>query len=164
MDEKQEKLNVITILKQDATNLFERIVYREADYLYIMSMRRTREHFKDIFKNRYDNVGVADLKLMTDELITAFDQFYKKVDEIKWYLFQTEDLPVMISKKLHHDFKDLRNYIEQVSLYANAEIETLKPENVFASLLEDNDEIIEGEEVFVDEESYDDETPDIPSA
>lgn len=98
MDEKQEKLNVITILKQDATNLFERIVYREADYLYIMSMRRTREHFKDIFKNRYDNVGVADLKLMTDELITAFDQFYKKVDEIKWYLFQTEDLPVMISK------------------------------------------------------------------
>ena len=50
----EELLRLLIILKNDAQRLHERLIYREVEYLKILSLKRTREHFKAIFKSIYD--------------------------------------------------------------------------------------------------------------
>ena len=78
------------LLKIDANNVFKRIKERKSEYLEIFALRRTREHFPHIFKNRYEDTTLEQLTQCSTELITTLDQFYTPVEEMRWYLFQTE--------------------------------------------------------------------------
>jgi hypothetical protein len=112
---------ILTLLRLDAQRLFERIKYREKEYMYIFSARRTREHFSKIFKNRYENVTFDELKHCSEEVIVGLDNFYNKVDELQWYLFCTEEMPGTVEANVSHFIHELEEAHQVLQLYINAE-------------------------------------------
>ncbi|PIP94263.1 MAG: hypothetical protein COW00_00035 [Bdellovibrio sp. CG12_big_fil_rev_8_21_14_0_65_39_13] len=113
---------VLLLLQLDAQRIFERIKYREIEYMRIFSYRRTREHFKDIFRNRYDECSLEYLAFVSEEVIASLDQFYTKVEELRWYLMNTEDMPATVSDNVSHAIFELHERYETLQLYLNAEL------------------------------------------
>jgi hypothetical protein len=117
-----EAQQLLILLKLDALRLFERIKYRAPEYLNIFSNRRTREHFPEIFKNRYDGIALSDLKKCSEDVIIGLDQFYTQVDELRWYLGQTQDMPGTVSDKVYAFISDLEHGHDTLALYIDAEL------------------------------------------
>lgn len=117
-----EVMTVLTLLRLDAQRLYERIRYRELEYMQVFSMKRTREHFKDIFKNRYDSLSINELKLCGEEVIVGLDQFYTRVDELRWYLSHTEDMPGTVEDNVHFAIKEITECYDLLQLYISAEL------------------------------------------
>ncbi len=118
----EEAQRILVLLKLDARRVFERIKFREQEYLNVFSMKRTRAHFPEIFKNRYDGILAKDLILCSQEVIVGLDQFYSKVDEIRWYLNVTEDMPSRVSDKMQHHIRELEKFYGMLLLYIDAEL------------------------------------------
>lgn len=117
---------MLMLLKLDALRLFERIKLRAPEYMYEFSLKRTRDHFPDIFRNRYEQVNIRELGLCSQEVIAGLDQFYTKVDEMRWYLNHTQDMPNRVEDKLHHHIKELEKIFQTLNLYIDAEMGLLK--------------------------------------
>ena len=103
----EESQKILILLKLDSQHLFDRIKNRMSEYLRTFEVKRTRTHFKDIFRNRYNEVQVNDLKGCSSEVIVALDKYYSRVDDISWYLNHTEDLPNLVRDNLHVGIRDL---------------------------------------------------------
>lgn len=113
---------ILMLLKIDANNLFKRIKTRKKDYLEIFALRRTREHFPMIFNNRYEDTSLENLAHCSTELITTLDQFYTPVEEMKWYLFQTEDMPNTVDDFIERKIRRMEKLLETLNLYLDAEL------------------------------------------
>ncbi|MCP4914187.1 MAG: hypothetical protein GY909_13830 [Oligoflexia bacterium] len=124
-----ETLRILTLLKLDATRLFQRIKRREAEYMQVFSAKRTREHFPHIFKNRYEGIKIEDLKLCSEEVIMGLDSFYTHVDDLRWYLSHTEEMPGTVNEKVSKSIRDLEKAYDMLSLYIDAEINLQKEED-----------------------------------
>lgn len=120
VDETAQRL--LTLIKLDAKRLYERIRYRAPEYLFIFSSKRTREHFKDIFKNKYKDVSIEDLKMIGQEVIIALDEFYNLVDEIHWYVNSTEDMPGTVDDKVNKWIVKLTPIYQKLCLYIDADL------------------------------------------
>lgn len=130
MSEKQkienESLKMLTILRLDAQRVFERVKYREPEYMQHFSAKRTRSHFPEVFKHRYDDITVKDLMFCGEEVIIGLDQFYTKVDDLKWYLMVTEDMPGTVQEHVDHTIRELEEAYELLQLYINAELDSYR--------------------------------------
>ena len=113
---------ILVLLKIDANNLFKRIKERKSEYLEIFALRRTREHFPMIFNNRYEGTSIMDLSHCSTDLITILDQFYTHVDEIKWYLFQTEDMPNTVEDYINRKVSRMEKLLGTLNLFLDAEL------------------------------------------
>jgi hypothetical protein len=113
---------VLMLLKIDAKNVFDRIKRRKSEYLEIFALRRTREHFPVIFNNRYAGTSLKDLSLCSTDLITGLDQFYTLVDEMSWYLYQTEDMPNTVETYIDRKISRMERVFETLNLYLDAEL------------------------------------------
>lgn len=113
---------VLILLKIDANNLFKRIKERKSEYLEIFALRRTREHFPMIFNNRYEGTSIMDLSHCSADLISILDQFYSHVDEIKWYLFQTEDMPNTVEDYISRKISRMEKLLGTLNLFLDAEL------------------------------------------
>lgn len=118
----EDTQRMLMLLKFDARRLFERIKYRSAEYMYDFSLKRSREHFPEIFRNRYDSISVKDLMLCGQEVIAGLDQFYSKVDEMRWYLNHTQDMPNRVEDKIHAHIRELEKFYETLNLYIDVEM------------------------------------------
>lgn len=113
---------VLVLLKLDANNLFNRISQRKAEYLEIFALRRTREHFPAIFKNKYQDTTIMDLSHCSVDLITTLDQFYIHAEEMSWYLFQTEDMPNTVDDYIHRKIRRMEKLLATLNLYLDTEL------------------------------------------
>lgn len=113
---------ILTLLKIDANNLFNRISTRKTEYLEIFALRRTREHFPVIFNNRYSTTGLMDLAHCGTDLITTLDQYYTLVEDLSWYLYQTEDMPNTVETFLDRRIKKMEKLLNALNLYLDAEL------------------------------------------
>lgn len=117
-----DSLRILIILKLDARGLYERIKEREREYVSIFAQKRTREHFPAVFKTRYDGTALADLKLCSEDVIISLDQFHRVVDEMRWYLMITEDMPATVTDKLESMIHDLIESYDALMLIIDAEL------------------------------------------
>ncbi len=117
----QRVKNIITLLKIDVKNLMYRIEKRKRDYLNEFSLKRTREHFRDIFKSRYDTVSIGDLKELGQETIVSLDQFYQEVDELHWYVKHTQDMAQMMSDKVDAYIRSIKAKYDMLDIYLEAD-------------------------------------------
>ncbi len=124
---------MLVIIRLDAQRVFERIKYREAEYMHYFSAKRTREHFTDIFKNRFDSFTVENLLHCGEEVIVGIDQFYSKVDELRWYLMVTEAMPGKVQEYVSASIRDLEEAYNLLQLYISVEL-GLKEESVLAEM------------------------------
>lgn len=113
---------VLILLKIDANNLFKRIKERKNEYLEIFALRRTREHFPMIFNNRYETTSIMDLSHCSTDLITILDQFYTHIEEIKWYLYQTEDMPNTVEDYIYRKIVKMEKLLNTLNLFLDAEL------------------------------------------
>ena len=113
---------VLLLLKLDANNVFERIKTRKSEYLEIFALRRTREHFPMIFNNRYEGTSLDELACCSTDLITTLDKFYTPVEEMKWYLFQTEDMPNTVEDFIDRKIHRMEKLLATLNLYLDAEL------------------------------------------
>jgi hypothetical protein len=118
----EDTQRMLMLLKLDARRLFERIKYRAPEYMYDFSLKRSRDHFPEIFTNRYDTVEIVDLMLCGQEVIVGLDQFYSKVDEMRWYLNHTQDMPNRVEDKIHGHIRELERFYETLNLYIDVEM------------------------------------------
>ncbi len=119
----EEALRVLTLLRLDAQRLFERIKYRQPEYMQVFSAKRTREHFSQVFRNRYAEAGLSDLKCCSSEVIIGLDNFYNKADELRWYLGTTEEMPATVEETVRHFITELEQLYETLQLYISAEFD-----------------------------------------
>lgn len=113
---------VLVLLKIDANNVFKRIKDRKTEYLEIFALRRTREHFPKIFDNRYEGTTIMDLAHCSTELITTLDQYYTLVEEMSWYLFQTEDMPNTVEDYINRKIAKMGKLLATLNLFLDAEL------------------------------------------
>ncbi|AYF43324.1 hypothetical protein BALOs_0309 [Halobacteriovorax sp. BALOs_7] len=121
---------LLIILRQDAARLADRIITREKEYLHILSMKRTREHFNAVFRSNFKTITVQQLMLLSEELIINLEDFYNTIDDMHWYLVHTEDMPATIEDRVHAMVRDVKNKYDQLNLYLNAELETHEESDV----------------------------------
>jgi hypothetical protein len=122
----EESQRMLMLLKLDAKRLFDRIKFRAPEYMYEFSLKRTRDHFPAVFMNRYDTASIKELMLCGQEVIAGLDLYYSKVDEIRWYLNHTQDMPNRVEDKLHSHVRELEKHFETLNLYIDAEMGLLK--------------------------------------
>lgn len=122
-----DSLKILTLIRLDAQRVFERVKYREPEYMHYFSAKRTREHFPEVFKNRYYEMRIQDLLDCGEEVLIGLDQFYTVVDDLKWYLMVTEDMPGTVQEHVTHAIREMEEAYELLQLYINAELESLRP-------------------------------------
>lgn len=156
--EEQYRLNILILLHHDVENLFSRIRDNSKEYLKIYSLKRTREHFKEVFKSRYHQVSFSELKLCSKEIIINLNAFYKNIDSLHWYLMSTEDLPSMVENSVHATIKEIEPYFKEIVDNLSGEIHIL--ENHLSS---EHEEGVVGSELAGDaNENLDDSELDTP--
>jgi hypothetical protein len=112
----------LQLFKLDAQNLMRRIQQRRKEFVEVFAMRRTREHFPWVFSSRYEKATIKDLAHCSNETIIALDQFYSLIDEMKWYLFHTEDMPNTVEETIFRLTKKLQKLHDTLALYLDAEL------------------------------------------
>ena len=123
MDDNKAGYRVVLLLKIDAQRLYERIKYRMADCLIDFSLKRTREHLGDVFKNRYDQVKIEELRLCSEEMLVALDDFHHLANELKWYLFHTEEMPSKVESTVKRHLHKIESSYHSLDLYLKAELD-----------------------------------------
>lgn len=122
----ENTIRILTIIKLDTKGLYERLTLYFPEYINILAAKRSRDHFKDIVKSKFDTIRIEDLKNCGPELLVELDNFYNKVFDIKWYLFYTEDMPNSMEDKLKFDLKELDKIYNNLELYLNVEFDNAK--------------------------------------
>lgn len=112
----------LTLIKIDSLNLMDRIVDRQVEYLNDFSLKRDREIFKDIFSNRYSSTTMGDLANIPLEIIELSNDFYQGVDDLKWYLMHTQDMPNTIEEEIQRRTAVLKKKHENLLIYVNVEL------------------------------------------
>lgn len=124
MKRDENKERILLLLKIDANNLFKRIKERKNEYLEIFALRRTRTHFPMIFRNRYETTSISELSVCGPELITLLNEFYTHVEEMNWYLFETQDMPNTVENFILRKINKLEKLLATLNLFMDAEMGT----------------------------------------
>ena len=127
---------ILLILKLDSQKLYERIKYRAPEYMQIFSAQRTRDHFADIFKTKYSDIKISELKYCGEEVLVALDHFYSKVDDLHWYLGQTQEMPASVEDYIFQRIKEIEILYETLQLHISADLNRKNFDHI--SRLEDN--------------------------
>ncbi|MBF0299688.1 MAG: hypothetical protein HQK51_13260 [Oligoflexia bacterium] len=119
----QMKRSILLLLKFDAKNLLDRINNRKIEYMNEFSLKRTREHFKEIFANRYQSCSINILKHCDVDVLSALNNYHTKVEEVLWYLNHTQDMSKTAEDKITIYVTALRKLYATLELYLDAAIE-----------------------------------------
>ena len=122
MKQDETKQRILLLLKIDANNLFKRVKTRKSEYLEIFALRRTRTHFPMIFRNRYESTTISELSQCGPELITLLDEFYGHVEEMSWYLFETQDMPNTVENYILRKIIRMEKLLGTLNLFLDAEL------------------------------------------
>ncbi len=121
-NEQELAQRVLVLLKLDSKNLYKRLSERREEYVEIYSVKRTRNHFPEIFHSRYPEASIKELLHCSLDTIQALDQFYTEVEEMYWYVMHTEDMPVTVEDNAARYLKRIENFYQTLHLYLDAEL------------------------------------------
>jgi hypothetical protein len=117
-----QKESLLFLIRSDASFLFEKIVQRRADYLYVFSLKRSREQYHDVFFSRYNGTDLKSLAEINTDTLMAIESFYQLTDQLKWYLLYTKDMPPQVEDRLDFFITKIRKKFETLELYIHAEM------------------------------------------
>ena len=129
--EKRKELTrrLLVILDNDIKGLHERIVERKDEYISILSLHRSRDHLRIIFRSVYNTITVENLLLLTEELLVTVNKFYKTIEQYEWYMMHTEDQPSMVENVSSSYIKDISSQYSLLSVFLEAELNTASERN-----------------------------------
>lgn len=112
----------LTLVKLDAQDILDKLIFRRPVYLEVFALKRSRDHFADLFKSRYDSLSMKELSVFSPESLVALNKYYNSIDDIRWYLYHTQDMPNTVEEKLERWFIDLSKKLETLQLYIDAQL------------------------------------------
>lgn len=130
MDIQRQKQALYVILC-DARSLMKRISARKSDYISIFALKRTREHFEHIFRSKYDLTTPDLLSYCPGEVIELYFRFHDHVEQLKWYLVHTDDMPNAVDEKItrdiHHIEETYNDFVTMIEGIIFEDDEALPP-------------------------------------
>lgn len=125
MQNKTFNYNICLLLRNDSSSLANRVIGRFSEYMKIFSVKRTREHFKEVFKHNYYSLALSDLALLDSNVLNFANEFYTQVEKIYWYLMNTEDMPGTVAELTEKKIKILKKCWNNYEQELNACLENL---------------------------------------
>ena len=122
--------NIFRLIHFDVKNLYQRITERKIEYVRAISLKRTRKHLEEIFKSRYYGVSLEILQQYPEETIILLEEFYKHVDELKWYLEHTEEMTQMMTDRVNAVTAKLDNLYQPLEMQLAEFIKSDQDEDV----------------------------------
>ncbi len=95
----------------DADLLLRRISQRSDAYLSLFALRRTREHFEEIFKTFFWKASPELLASLEGDFLQALYLFHEKADELKWYFLSSDDMPATMETYLEAKIRELEKHL-----------------------------------------------------
>ena len=117
-----ETSKILLMLKLNANRVYNRIDVRMPEYLDDFAMKRTRKYFPEVFNHKFNEVQLETLAKADTETIIALENYFNKVDDLKWYMDHTEDMPNTVEDRLGLQLKKLAKLLETLNLYLDAEL------------------------------------------
>jgi hypothetical protein len=139
----------LVLIKIDAQNLFMRISERHEEYMEVFSLKRDRNIFKDVFSSRYQKTNLSDLAHLPIEVIELANTFYQEVDNLLWYLKQTQDMPNTIEDEIMRETAVIKRLFDNLKLYIDAELSGTKLETL--SEVTENSDSVDSNDFFATE-------------
>ena len=84
---------VRNLLAIDAANIMRRLEARQEEMVALFSRLRSREPMLTTIASRFTSVTFSELVQLTVPEQSVVNQFYESLDELRWYLTYTEDMP-----------------------------------------------------------------------
>lgn len=94
------KLSGNLLVQQDLQEVVKRINSRMADALRMFAQKRSRDHFEQIFFNRFKTFTTSVLTDLEEDVYPLIVNIYEEIDQLYWYLKSTEDMPSLVNTKV----------------------------------------------------------------
>ena len=88
------------LLAVDAANVVRRILARQEEMVALFSRRRDRTPMMEAVRSWFLSITFGELALLEPAEQKAVSQFYELLDELRWYLQYTEDMPTQVLQKV----------------------------------------------------------------
>lgn len=95
-DERADQVRHLIAL--DATNVLRRLAARHDEMVTLFSRLRSRAPLLETIASTFQTAEFEALAGLTRKEQTAVNAFYESLDELRWYLQYTEDMPLMVRK------------------------------------------------------------------
>lgn len=93
-------MRVRHLLSVDAANLMKRLLARQTEMVALFSRQRSRAPMLEAVRTWFATVTFGELAALEPFEQKAVSHFYELVDEVRWYLEYTEDMPGTVLQKL----------------------------------------------------------------
>ena len=87
-------------LALDAANVVTRIVSRQHEMVGLFSRLRDRSPMLEAIRSSFLTITFSDLAELAPIEQKAVNAFYELLDELRWYLQYTEDMPTQVLQKV----------------------------------------------------------------
>ncbi len=88
------------LLAIDAANVIQRLVSRQHEMVALFSRRRDRTPMIEAVRSWFLSIHFAELVVLPPAEQKAVSLFYELLDELRWYLQYTEDMPTQVQTKV----------------------------------------------------------------
>ncbi len=88
------------LLAVDAGNVIQRLVSRQQEMVALFSRRRDRTPMMDAVRSWFLSITFGELSVLPPAEQKAVSLFYELLDELRWYLQYTEDMPTQVLTKV----------------------------------------------------------------
>lgn len=95
-----ETRRVRHLITLDARNVVARLERRLVEMVGLFSRLRDRAPLLEAVKSWFPGVSFGQLALLEPEEQRAVDAFYRVVEDLRWYLEYTEDMPLQLERTI----------------------------------------------------------------
>lgn len=88
------------LLSLDAARVMARLAKRQGEVVRLFSRLRDRAPLLHMVASRFDSATFADLSALEPQEQVAAHAFHDLLDELRWYLTYTEDMPLTVQATL----------------------------------------------------------------
>jgi hypothetical protein len=110
-----EKDRVRHLLALDATAVMRRLADRRDEMVRIFAHQRDRRALVEPLRSTFDTVRFSDLAILSVPEQRVVHDFHEALDDLRWYLQYTVDMPGTLEQRLHHYLRTLAGTFEKLA-------------------------------------------------
>lgn len=113
LDDQEKAERVAYNLALEIARIVDDLEMRKTFLLDMWGRHRDRGPFLDTIASRYMTLGFPELALLPTEAVAKVDEFYRELEEFRFYCRFTEDMPTSLEEAYAWQLHRLAAYAEQ---------------------------------------------------
>lgn len=110
------------LLKNDIERIMYNLEFRKDMLFEVWSKWRNRKPFLASLKTNYFEIPIQNLTRFSADIINHVNMFYRKVDDLAFYLEFTEDMPTTMQMEFDRMFAQLKKNGEESATLLDKEL------------------------------------------